>query len=342
MTDVNTRADSIIAFLSGASSDGATQTDPDLSLGNFRSSTEVGEMSVSVTSPIVDLNVDSASSNNAEGAGTLTALDANTIAWTPPGGSQGPAVAILNGETKIVEGGGGNLAEYITVSRTSATALTGAATVTLAVGLNRRFDDKTSTEQSAGDTDFRGTVLKNKSAVQVDAVFVYIGSLGTDSVSDGGQLPASGAGTITTTGTFANWPETGGCAIYDGATLQEIVYYESRTATVLTVPTAGRALLGTSASAGDAADNCMAVPLVEIANEAPSSQPTGNFQTIADEGTAPTSVTFVKPHTAAAGISLGNIPGGEIVCIWEKRTTIVGALATTDLRNSLRYAYDAA
>lgn len=342
MTTELSRADSVRRFLSGATSDGGVQTDPDAALGNFRSATQITELTFSVTSPISDVTVEWASGNNSEGAGTLTAIDSTTLAWTPPGGSQGPSVAIANGETKILEGGGGALDSYLRVSRTSATALTGAATVTLSYALNSLFDDKTSAEQAAGSTDYRCEVLKNVSTAQVNDMKAYLGTLGTDATSDTTVLPASGLGTIETTGSFADWPDSGAVAIYDGATLREIAYYTSRTNTILTIPAAGRGILGTSAAAGAVTDTVMAVPMLRIATETPSSQSTGFFQTIADEDTSPTSVTFSTPHLVADAISIGNVAAGNIHAIWYERETPVGATAEPQNVNILKFDYDAA
>jgi len=43
------------------------------------------------------------------------------------------------------------------------------------------------------------------------------------------------------------------------------------------------------------------------------------IQTIADESTAPTGVTFSHPTTKETGISLGNLPAGSASGIWLKR-----------------------
>ena len=77
---------------------------------------------------------------------------------------------------------------------------------------------------------------------------------GTQQISNSGQLGASGAGTISTTGSFATWPASGLCLITNAGVVREFVFYSSRTAQTLTVPATGRARLGTSQSAGAGTD----------------------------------------------------------------------------------------
>lgn len=51
-------------------------------------------------------------------------------------------------------------------------------------------------------------------------------------------------------------------------------------------------------------------------------------QTVANETTAPSGVTFTEPANAAAGLALGNIPAGQHKAIWLRRTVSAGAGAS--------------
>ena len=51
-------------------------------------------------------------------------------------------------------------------------------------------------------------------------------------------------------------------------------------------------------------------------------------QTIANESTAPTGVTFSAPSSYATGISIGNMTAGSTVLIWFKYTVTAGAAST--------------
>lgn len=53
-------------------------------------------------------------------------------------------------------------------------------------------------------------------------------------------------------------------------------------------------------------------------------------QSIANETTAPTGVSFSTPTSKATGISLGDLTPGEKRRIWFKRTVTAGAVKTTD------------
>lgn len=56
----------------------------------------------------------------------------------------------------------------------------------------------------------------------------------------------------------------------------------------------------------------------------------GTEQTVADESTAPTSVSFSAPASEGAALSIGNIPAGEHKAIWVRRTITAAASAYTD------------
>ena len=58
MPDALTRNDAIAIYLSGASSDGGSQSDPDASLGNYRSSSLVQQLTWEVTNPIANIDIE--------------------------------------------------------------------------------------------------------------------------------------------------------------------------------------------------------------------------------------------------------------------------------------------
>lgn len=82
-------------------------------------------------------------------------------------------------------------------------------------------------------------------------------------------------------------------------------------------------------------------PKVFIQTNTPSSDSTieiglgtsavnGTEQTVANESTAPTGVTFSSPSNYATGIALGDIPAGQHRAVWVKRTINAGAAAYAD------------
>ncbi|HEV2612533.1 MAG TPA: hypothetical protein VGU61_19885 [Noviherbaspirillum sp.] len=53
-------------------------------------------------------------------------------------------------------------------------------------------------------------------------------------------------------------------------------------------------------------------------------------QTVADENTAPSGVTFAAAATKGAGVALGNIPAGQHRAVWLRRTVTAAAAAASD------------
>ena len=56
----------------------------------------------------------------------------------------------------------------------------------------------------------------------------------------------------------------------------------------------------------------------------------GTEQTVADESTAPSGVSFSQPTTFAGGLSIGDIPAGQHKAVWVRRVVNSGAAAYAD------------
>ena len=344
MPDETRRADALRVYLTGAVSDGGAQADPDLSLGNYRSSSLALALGVEVRRPIPGVQVDFVAGANGAGIGSLAAVDADRLAWTPPDGDQGEPVAIADGETKVLEADGDPDA-YVRVTRSGAADLSGTADLVLAPRLNGvlGFDNVSSGEASAGDDEYRCLCLKNEAARRLEDLAVWIETLADQQVSDAGQLGAAGAGTLETTGSFAGWPDSGWCHIRTAAgATREIVYYSARTETVLTVPAAGRERLGTTAAAGAADDTLDAVPGIRLGQEAPSAQPDGHFSVPADEDTPPAGVaSWSAGLSAATGLVVGALAPGEIVALWVHREIPASCVARPVVEHRLAWSFQA-
>lgn len=328
--------DGLRVYLTGAASDGAAQTDVDLSLGNYRSSTEAERVGRFIASPVRGISVLQASrANGTDGVvGSLTVVDANRLKYTAPGSNtSGPTVTIGNGETKVLRDGD-NASKWVRVQRTSASELAGAGVIEYVDQLNNVFGliDAGNSESTGGGDRYRAVMLRNDDIIGISAIklFVPVLALGSTAVSSVGQLSGAGAGTITgAAGAFCGWPSRGWARIeQSGGTLREIVYYSERTDTALTVPSLGRGRLGTSAAAGGATDNCYPVPGIRIAHEAANPLQYGPVQTIADEETSPTGVSWSTGRTAATGVSVGTLYVGEHAGIWIHRELPAGIDAT--------------
>lgn len=143
--------------------------------------------------------------------------------------------------------------------------LGGAVTATEIIGgtANNIFDDVTSTEAGAGDTEYRGFYVKNTHAT---------------------------------------------------LTLQNTVIWIDALTT----------------SASTEFDLALAAEAVGV-----------TMATIANESTAPATVTFSRPTSKATGLSIGNIGPGSSKGVWVRRTVTAGAAAVSD-SGSLRVDGDTA
>lgn len=106
------------------------------------------------------------------------------------------------------------------------------------------------------------------------------------------------------------------------------------------------------ASSGDTEYRCVYVhnnhgsltltsPVIWIQSNTPSSDTTidiaigssavnGTEQTIANEGAAPTGVSFSAPSSFGTGLALGDIPAGQHRAVWIRRTVNASAAVASD------------
>jgi hypothetical protein len=186
MPDPRTRADALSLFQTGAVSAGAGQADPALSLGGYRASNRAGGRSMLLGPALRGVRIDYAAGANGAGTGSLQATGAGSLGWTPPGGARGAAVAIANGQTKLIEGA--DPAQFVIVTRTSADDLAGAAAVELLDVCNDVLGQADG-EVPAGTT-YRCVCLKNGPAQTVTGLKVWLGDC-TDDVAIALEQPGS-------------------------------------------------------------------------------------------------------------------------------------------------------
>ena len=84
----------------------------------------------------------------------------------------------------------------------------------------------------------------------------------------------------------------------------------------------------TSAVAWMAANTPSATTTVEVG--VGTSAVNATEQTIVDENTAPSGITFVPAATQGAGVVLGDIPAGQHRAVWLRRTVNAGTAAASD------------
>ncbi len=334
--------DALAIFHSGALVRAYAQQSEIACLGGERSSTEMLRLAALIEFPIPDLWIEHIFGENGEGEAFIEVKDSNELYYTAPGGTKGAAVTLADGDTKVLEDNDDDMA--IRVSRSGADGFAAYLNKHMSLLLRKPFgtplghDNVTDAEREVGHSSYRAIFLKNHGTLQMTLLKVWRKTLGTQQVTDGGQLGGAGAGTITTTGSFADWPASGNAYIKTtGGAEQEEIAYTSRTATVLTVPAAGRAQLGTSATAGNADDTIDATPAIRIAPETPGGSDT--IQTIANETTAPTGRTWDLGITAATGVSIGTLATGVERGLWIHRQIAADTTGAGYIENALNFSF---
>lgn len=340
-------------FTTGAGgSYGSAQSNPHNSLGGYRSATEAERTGVLVRGPLPNVEIALAARQNAPGAGAMDVVDVDRLRWTAPGSTTpGPPTLLpkpIGGVVRNVTlADGEDPAKYVRVNRTAADDLAGAATVELTEQFNNVFGlaDVPEALSAAGGDRYRAIMLENVGLASIRDLRVYLAAVGPSAITSGGGLPGSGSGTITgPADAFAAWEDSGVARIdQSNGTLREIVYWtrvRGGNDNTLTVPANGRALFGTSPSAGATTDRITPVPPTRLGVELASPQYKGAVQTIADETIAPNPANFVTGAWSTAITSQQALYITELhsfgnVAIWLDRNTPIGMAATARLLNKI-------
>jgi len=326
-------ADGLWWLLTGATYDGGPQSDPYDSRGNYAGNTRFGSQGISCAGGPSNLRVDYASGYNGTGTGTLRCTGADAVAWTPPDGSEGAAITIANGQTRVVCGD--DESKYLTVTRTSADALADSMSVTLADTYNCLWDNVTNGERTAGDTEIRCLGTRNRNAQSLTSLKFWLRSLADTAEVGAAGYAAAGAVSIDakTAGEFADWPAEG-CAI--NATTNEALWYTRTTDDTLEVAAGGRDFWGDGAAAGNADDVLYPVAPICIAAEGPSSQPGGYLTDRTGEGQEgggpPGTLYHPVSASAADVVEVGTVASGYLYGLWIERKVLAGrgGAATVD------------
>jgi hypothetical protein len=320
-----TNTDALGYYLSGTPGGTGAHADAS-SLGGVRLATEVWPYEVIVDFPIPPIVICQVSPENGTGTGYIRATGPNALAYTAPGDTEGAAVTVAANTYALLESDNGASVRVYRDSVYASQDLGGRMSLEFVPRLNNALsmDNVPNADRVSGEDYYRAIVLHNHSDAAITLLKAWVPLMGTAQVSDAGNLSATGSGTIETTGSFADWPAAGWAHVKtDVPATREIVYYTSRTDTVLTVPAAGRELLGTTAAEGAATDTVEPVPGFRFGLETPDSN--GEVQTIADETTAPSGITWNTGTTAATGLAVASLAAGESRVLWIHRQIPAGA-----------------
>jgi hypothetical protein len=187
-----------LAYLELRLSGGASNTDPDASLGGIKSSERIYSKSGTGISNITGVVVDDAP-GSADGAGTLTfTASGQTLTWAPNGGTAGAATAVGTSGRYAIPGSIGYL--FVTVTAESLPVGNQSDTITVAQLANELFDDIGKAESYDGDIEYRAFYVHNGHATDpFVGIKVYIGSdaSGADALAIALDLAGTGDGAST-------------------------------------------------------------------------------------------------------------------------------------------------
>lgn len=184
-------------YLTGAATDGAAQTEPNLSLGGKRSGAILKSLNAAAPVNVTGAAIVDASANCGAGNATLAFTAAGqTLTFTAPGDTAGAAVAVgVNGTYEIYSG---TPAKYLIVTVTAASLPVANAsdTIALANAIDNLFDSVGSGEAQAGTTEYRALIVKNDSAFTMYGMIIWLAQntpFPSDEVQIGLETPVANA-----------------------------------------------------------------------------------------------------------------------------------------------------
>lgn len=189
-------------------SGGASNTDPDASLGGIMSSHRVLSQSTTALTNVTGVVIDYAC-GNALGAGTFAYTNTGTtLEWTPNGGTIGTAIDVSTDGRYVIADTTGDEQLHITVTAASLPGSDQSDSVTIANIANETYDDIAKADSWAGDTEHRCVYIKNthatESAIDV-TIWLESDASGADAIQMGAD-PAGVGGVATTIATEDDIP----------------------------------------------------------------------------------------------------------------------------------------
>ena len=326
--------DQLRLWLTGASTYRGDQEASNNALGDFHSDSEAIRMGWFEARAIKNLVILTASRACGLGVGSI-AVVGTKVAFAAPNGQLGTAQLVNVGFPQVLSDGL-NPSAWVKVLRTTSDELVGATAVEFVEGFNNLFGMDNSVY--TGSDTYRCAMFSNDGLGTLTNISVWLNPLATSVTCQGG-LDGSNPGTIFgPDNAFNSWPFEGTVRIDDsGGAIKEIVWFNSRTSCTLNVT--ARGMLGTFATSGSAGDILTPIPPIAIGKELANPLFLGNVQTIANENTPPTAVTFSTPIVSTDGVQVASLNPNEQFGLWMHRQIPSGALATPLVLNSIAYSF---
>lgn len=183
MPDAYTHGDALGLYLTGTEAAVSTYG-ANASLGGVRLALEVPDLRWKIANPIPNVVVLQAGGDNGTGTGYIRGATADSLTYTAPGDTEGAAVSIAAGETKVLTSGG-DADKWVRVYREDDRDFP-VNGLSLGMQLKLRkchggvvgMDNLTSAERAAGLNTYRGVMLFNHSPLEVTNIKAWVGAGG--------------------------------------------------------------------------------------------------------------------------------------------------------------------
>lgn len=239
-----------LSLLQFCLSGGGANTQPNQSLGGYRSTTLIVSETLDNASPMSGVTIDAAADNGTGNGQIFFDQSESTLAWQAPGEILGDPVNVgTSGVYTLFSETQGYI--HVTVDAFNLPVADTSATIAIARSMNNLFDDIDKSESIAGDTEYRCFYIRNTDTETFYNAKIYVKNqpTGADSLALG--LDPQGVHNVTET-----------------------------------------------------------------------------TETLANESTAPASVTFTSP-TQGSPLVIGDIASGYQVAVWVRRTIPANTLTST-------------
>lgn len=147
----------------------------------------------------------------------------------------------------------------------------------------------------------------------------------------GGAMSTAAGGIITDNVKNNLWPDVSGAESASGITRYRGTYWRNETAGGLTLQSPAIYIPSVTPSTSTEIDVGLAAEAVNV-----------TMATIANETTAPASVTFSRPSTRATGLTPPNLAPNDFKGLWQRLTVTAGASAFTGDVATIRLEGDTA
>ena len=144
-------------------SGGAANTDPLLALGGAMSTAGGGRVVSQIDTglTITGVTIDDSMGNNVGSGSLFFDQSANTLRWTPPGGTAGTPVDVTGDGVYAIQGGADGGVLLVTIVNASLPGSDSTNTIAITNEVLKIFDDVTKAEALAGEFDYRGLYFEN-------------------------------------------------------------------------------------------------------------------------------------------------------------------------------------